>query len=103
ALSKFFGYAIKQKWCRENPVRNVKIPSDADAIRMHIVTPKEEKAYFQRAARHKGLHDLGRLSFLQGMRPEEILELRKENVDFERNQLQIVSGKSRAARRTLDL
>ena len=40
---------------------------------------------------------------LQGMRPEEILELRKENIHLEANQLLVVSGKSRAARRTLDL
>ena len=27
ALSKFFGHAIKQHWARENPIRNVEIPS----------------------------------------------------------------------------
>ena len=43
ALSKFFGYAVKQRWTRENPILNVEIPSDADAVRMHILTPEEEQ------------------------------------------------------------
>lgn len=30
ALSKFFQYAIRQRWTRENPVNDVEIPSDAD-------------------------------------------------------------------------
>ena len=36
ALSKFFGHAIKQHWARENPIRNVEIPSDEDAVRIHV-------------------------------------------------------------------
>ena len=43
ALSKFFGYAVKQRWAVDNPVRNVTIPSDADAIRIHVLTPEEER------------------------------------------------------------
>ncbi|HWX92772.1 MAG TPA: hypothetical protein VNY29_09080 [Terriglobales bacterium] len=53
ALSKFFGYAVKQRWTRENPILNVEIPSDADAVRMHILTPEEEQQYFSRAAKHR--------------------------------------------------
>ena len=45
AISRFFRYAIRQQWARDNPIRKVRIPSDADAVRMHIVTPKEEKQY----------------------------------------------------------
>ena len=103
ALSKFFRYAIKQRWHRENPVRNVKIPSDADAVRMHIITAAEEKDYFLRAAKNKNLWDLARLMRNQGMRPEEVLSLGKADIDLERGQLHIRQGKSKAARRTLDL
>jgi integrase len=39
----------------------------------------------------------------QGMRPEEALALSKLDVNQDRGQLQIRSGKSAAARRTLDL
>jgi integrase len=103
ALSKFFGYAVKQRWTRENPMLNVAIPSDADAIRMHILTPEEEEYYFSRAAKHMDLHDLGRLMLNQGMRPDEVTSLHRNDVDLVRGQLHIQQGKSAAARRTLDL
>ena len=103
ALSKFFGYAMKQRWTRDNPIRNVEIPSDADAIRMHILTPAEEKHHFSWAAKHKDLHDLGRMILNQGMRPDEVTCLRKDDVDLDRGQARIRNGKSAAARRILDL
>lgn len=103
ALSKFFRYAVKQRWARDNPVRNVTIPSDTDAVRIHVISDKEEKLYFQHAARNFNLNDLARLILNQGMRPEEVLSLPKSDVDFDRNQLHIREGKTRAARRTLDL
>jgi site-specific recombinase XerD len=58
ALSKFFRYAIKRHWTRENPISNVEIPSDEDAVRMHVLTTTEEQQYFKRAAKHRALHDL---------------------------------------------
>jgi integrase len=103
ALSKFFGYAVKQRWAIDNPVRNVTIPSDADAIRIHVLSFEEEREYFLRAAKHRDLNDLGRLILNQGMRPEEITSLRKSDVNLDHGQLQIIGGKSPAARRTLDL
>jgi integrase len=103
ALSTFFGYAIKQRWARENPLRNVEIPSDKEAVRMHILTTAEEKLYFERAAADCDLHDLGRLIILQGTRPEEVTSLAKCDVDLDLGQLQVVRGKTPAARRTLTL
>lgn len=103
ALSKFFGHAIKQHWTRENPIRNVEIPSDKDATRTHVLTTKEEIQYFSRAAKHRDLHDVARLILNQGVRPDEVTSLPKADVDIERRQLHIRKGKSAAARRTLDL
>ncbi|HEY4930112.1 MAG TPA: tyrosine-type recombinase/integrase [Terriglobales bacterium] len=103
ALSVFFSYAIKQHWTRENPLRNVEIPSDKEAVRMHILTASEEKLYFERAAADRDLHDLGRLIILQGMRPDEVTSLAKCDVDLDLGQLQVVQGKTPAARRTLTL
>ena len=103
ALSKFFRYAIKQRWTRENPICNVVIPSDADAERTHIVTTQEEKQYFVRAEKNSDLFDLARLMLNQGMRPDELASLQKVDVDLERGRLFIRNGKSPAARRTLDL
>ncbi len=103
ALSTFFEYAIKQRWKRDNPIRRVEIPSDTEAIRMHVLSAEEEKQYFALAAKHSGLYDLGRLIINQGIRPEEALSLSKFDINLERSQLQVRSGKSAAARRTLDL
>jgi integrase len=103
ALSKFFGHAIKQRWTRENPVREVDIPSDADAVRMHILIAEEEKDYFKRAQTNKNLYDCGRLIINQGTRPDEVLSLRKEDIDLQRGTLRIAFGKTPAARRTLNL
>ena len=101
ALSKFFRYAITQRWARENPIRNVEIPEDA--VRIHVLTSSEEKQYFKRAAKHRDLHDIGRLMLNQGPRPYEIMSLAKTDVDLERRKMCIRKGKSRAARRKLDL
>ncbi|MGA2921155.1 MAG: site-specific integrase [Candidatus Sulfotelmatobacter sp.] len=103
ALSKFFGHAIKQHWARENPIRNVEIPSDEDAVRIHVLTAIEEQQYFARAAKHRDLHDLGRLILNQGPRPDEVVSLAKADVDLEHRKMHIRKGKSRAARRKLDL
>lgn len=102
-LSKFFGWAIKQRWARENPVKKVQIPSDADAIRIHPLSASEERRYFEAAAKHRDLYDLGRLIIQQGLRPDEVVCLRKQDVDLDRRQLRLGEGKSAAARRTLDL
>ena len=49
AMSTFLGHPIRQHWTRVNPIRNVEVPSEADAVRMHILTPSEEKGYFMRS------------------------------------------------------
>lgn len=41
ALSTFFAFAIKQRWARDNPVRNVGVPSDADATKS--MSSRQEK------------------------------------------------------------
>ena len=103
ALSTFFRYAMKQTWTGHNPVREVKIPSDVDAVRMHVLTAEEERVYFARAAKYPDLFDGGRLMLNQGMRPEEVINIPKSAVDLERGKLSIQNGKSTASRRTLDL
>ena len=79
------------------------IPSDEDAVRMHVQTTSEEKQYFKRAAKHRDLYDLGRLMLNQGPRPDEVVSLLKTDVDLEHRMMYMRKGKSRAARRKLDL
>lgn len=104
ALSKAFGYFIDHNWARENPVRGVEIPSDKDAVRIHVLAAAEEALYFETArVRFPRLYDLGRLMLNQGCRPEEILELSIADIDLERSRLTVRKGKSSAARRQLKL
>lgn len=46
ALSLLFQYGQKHNWCRSNPVREVKIPSDQDAVRINVLSRAQEEAYF---------------------------------------------------------
>ena len=103
ALSKFFGYAIQQRWTTRNPVKEVKIPGDKEAVRINVLTPKQEQQYCMRAAKYPDLHDAARLILNQGMRPDEVLALMKSDIDLEKGQLFIRCGKSAAARRCLDM
>jgi integrase len=53
AMSPLFKYGIAHNWCRENPVTSenlrlhgAKMPSDGDAVRIHVLTAAEEMLYF---------------------------------------------------------
>lgn len=115
ALSVFFRYAKKQRWAQANPVEEVKIPSDRDAVREHVVSAEEEQKYLEAAASLHAIYEAGRdnaqpnmrdLAILMlelGARPEELLASRIEDLDFGSGTLSIRGGKTRAARRTLNL
>lgn len=100
-FSKFFKYAIKHNWRRDNPVSSEDIPSDADAVRMHIFSPAEEAKYFQAAERYPKLWALAQLMKFQGCRPEELLSVKIAHVDLERRYLRIEESKSKAGKRRL--
>ena len=124
ALSLLFQYARKHNWVRDNPVRDVEIPGDADAVRIHVLSEGEEKLYFATCERkmaelagrrgprpggrqayngYQDLYDMGRLMLLQGCRPEELLSLEQASVNLAHSALTIEQGKSKAARRILRL
>ena len=103
ALSQLFQLGQKHGWCGSNPVRDVKVPSDKNAVNEKVLTDEEERIYFAAAKRNSTLFDVTRLMLLQGPRPQEVLSLLKENWDYENKTLRIPNGKSRAARRTLHL
>jgi integrase len=100
-LSLFFQWSVKSGYARQNPVKEVKRPSDSKAIRERILTHAEEKLYFTHA--RGNLSKVARLILLQGMRPEEVMRIRKEDVDLEKGMLRVMFGKTPAARRTLKL
>jgi len=117
ALSLLFQYGAKHQWCKVNPIREVEIPSDKDAVRMNVLSKAQELAYFtaceslriekaahKRTKEARGLQDLWDLHTLmvqQGCRPEELRELEQSAVDLGQGKFTIQAGKSDAARRTL--
>ncbi len=117
ALSLLFQYGMKHNWCRSNPVRTIEIPSDQDAVRIHVLTVADEAAYFaaiatlrQEAAAKRqptsgfdDLRDLAILMLNQGCRPEELREMEQSAVDLESGFFEVRRGKSKAAQRTLRL
>jgi len=109
ALSLFFQYAMKMGHAQTNPVKEVTIPSDQDAVRIHVITAEEQTTYFARALEVKdraglrNLYDVATLMLNQGCRPEEVMAARKENFNEGAHSLFIAGGKTRAARRTLEL
>ena len=100
-LSVFFQWAVKADYARHNPLKEVGRPSDRDAVRQRIVSLKEEKLYFAHATGN--LVKVARLMLLTGMRPEEVMRIRKDDVDLEKDTLRIEYGKTRSARRVLKL
>jgi len=66
ALSLLFQYGRKHNWCKANVVDEIEIPSDSDAVRMHVLTVAEEVAYFatidimrsERIAKKRSVHGL---------------------------------------------
>jgi integrase len=110
---------MKHNWCKANPVREVEMPSDADAQRCNVLSPADEGKLYgaidvllaenvakKRTKEVRGLQDIRDLSILmlnQGCRPEELRQLGKANVDLAAGIMGIEQGKSKAARRMLPL
>lgn len=103
ALSVIFQFAQRLKWCDGNPVREIDVPSDKEAVRTKVLTPAEEAAYFAAARRHRQLHDAARLMLLTGMRPSEALALKATDFNRAARSITVQQGKTRSARRTLAL
>jgi integrase len=103
-FSKFFNWSIKMGYATVNPVNGVERPSIEDAVRMYLLSDAEEFLYFELAlARSIDLHDVATLIINQGMRPEEVIEIEKKDVDLITRTLRIPKGKTKAAKRTLRL
>ena len=88
-------------------------------IRQHVLTGAEEQAYLTASLRRftlegadlklhehgpfPDLHDVATLILRQGLRPEEALKLRREDLDLSAGTLMVAAGKTKAARRKLGL
>jgi integrase len=101
-LSKFFRWAMTMDLIDTNPASEIEKPSSEGAIRLYILTAEEEARYMEAAqARSQSLADIFQLILLQGMRPDEVISLMKSDVSIAKQSIQITSGKTLSARRSL--
>lgn len=101
ALSGFFQFAMVRQWIARNPVREVRMPSDRDSVRIRVLSPNEERRYLEAAAVHSVLHVVARLMLATGLRPSEALGLRGSDWDPGYGRVSVRQGKSAAARRAI--
>jgi integrase len=100
ALRILFNLAIRLHKARNNPVAGVKLLAERN-LHMRVVSPEEESAYL--VAARQPLRDVATIIFETGMRPGEVLRLRKEDVSLELRFLRVPTGKTPFARRTIPL
>jgi DNA-binding NarL/FixJ family response regulator len=100
ALRLILNLAIRKEYIAKNPVQEVQFLDEGPG-QMRIVSHEEQKNYM--AAASPLLRDVAALIVETGMRPEEVFTIRKENVHLERLYPFIPSGKTRFARRNIQL
>jgi integrase len=99
-LRLILNLAIRKEYIVKNPVQGVEFLDEGPG-QMRIVSHQEQKKYM--AAASPLLRDVATLIVETGMRPEEVFTIRKENVHLQRSYLFIPSGKTRFARRNIQL
>jgi site-specific recombinase XerD len=84
-------YGRKMGWLKHNPLEDVDIPTQGDSDVMHVLSPDEERRYYEKACeRSIDLADLMTVMIQRGCRPEEIQTLEQANVDLDRGVFRIV-------------
>jgi integrase len=100
ALRIIFNFAMRLKFVRENPVCGVKFLKEPRNC-LRVLSPSEEKKYLSHAV--DWLRDLAILMLDTGMRPSEVLNLQKDDVEVAAAALRIREGKTVNARRFVPL
>jgi integrase len=99
-LKALFNYAIKGDANLRNPVSRVKFLAEQNE-QNRVVTYIEQEAYLQNATLN--LRDVALLIVETGMRPEEVFNLKRNDVNLGDCFLTIHRGKTPAARRRISL
>jgi len=95
-FSAMFNYAIGQELMSENPASKVRKFSEKDTARDRVLSTDEEKRLF--AELPPNLRPIVTAALHTGLRFRELLNLRWEDVDFERMTLRVEHTKSARAR-----
>jgi integrase len=92
-LSKIYSLAIERNELDSKPFKKVvKLPTDGGIIR-YLKDDEEERLMGQFVGRRAHLRPIVVLALQTGMRRGEILSLRKDQVDFERDQIHLFTSR----------
>ncbi len=95
-LKKIFNVAIDESYLNENPATKIKLYSELDTVRDRVLSEEEEPALFKELAEH--VRPLVFVALNTGMRRGELLNLKWQNVDFEKRQIKVEKTKSKKVR-----
>jgi integrase len=99
-LRALFNFALKSDVILRNPVSRVKFLAENNQ-QTRVLSYREQQSYLASAS--PLLRDVARLILETGMRPEEVYTIRPETIDLGRGWLQVLNGKTTAARRRIQL
>ena len=99
-LSGLFKSLVRSGKVNENPVQGVTLLREENT-QTRVVSDHDFRAYLMAAS--QPLRDVALLMFDTGMRPSEIFNLKKDDVDFAARRIRVVAGKTDAARRRLTM
>ncbi len=99
-LKIIFNHFIKSDILIKNPVSRVKFLKENNEIYV-VLTEAEEKLYLMACS--QPLRDVAALILDCGCRPDELYQLKKQNVNIEDGYIRITDGKTKSARRTIPL
>ena len=99
-LKIVFNHFIKKDVIVKNPVSRVKFLQENNEIFV-VLSESEEKRYLMACS--QPLQDVAALIIDCGCRPDEIYQLKKQNVNLDGGYIRITDGKTKSARRTIPL
>ena len=100
ALRFMMNFAKRQRYLTTNPLEGIDFYREGPGM-MRIVSHEEEQRYLDHAP--PLLKDVATLMLQTGMRPEEVFNIRDENVHLQRAYIFVPQGKTPFARRTIPL
>ncbi len=90
-LKTMLSYAIKRRWLNENPLKGYKLYKEKQG-KMRILKKEEFKKLYDAASEH--LRPILVTAYCTGMRKNEILTLKWENVDIEKGFIMVEETKN---------
>jgi|GEM_PF-3060684 len=102
ACREFCKWARRQEIMTADPWDGIKLPVEGPGNEV-ILDAQQERAYLIHAAKHPAVYDLALLMLRQGLRPNEALNLRKDDIELDARLLHVRQSKTPSGIRSLPL